>query len=201
MKDKMDYSNNFKKVIKEAERYSDGFINPTHLFIGVLSVKECRGYDILSRVIDIEDAEKKMKAVVGEVEIDTMNREKRVTKLTIESENIMMQAQLEAKKFKSDIVRTEHLVLAMTRARVVDVVSYRDVEQIVNDMINNNNEPNMNETNTNDPQKQTSVSKKSKTPLLDEFSTEINLTQRWVGKMNSVESHKYYQGERKIILS
>lgn len=167
----MEYSNNFKKVIKEAERYSDGFINPTHLFIGVISVKECRGYDILSRVIDIEDAEKKMKAVIGDVV--TKDKEGKISKLTIESENIMMQSQLEAKKFKSDIVRTEHLVLAMTRARVVDVVSYRDVEQIVNDMINNTNDFNMNETNTNDPQKQTSVSKKSKTPLLDEFSTDL----------------------------
>ena len=168
----MDYSNNFKKVIKQAEMYSGGFINPTHLFIGVISVKDCRGYRILSQVIDIEDAEKKMKSIVGEVDVDTKDKEKRVSRLTIEAENIMMQAQLEAKKFKSEIVRTEHLVLAMTRARVIDVVSYQDVESIVRDIPNNENNDNMKETNTTDNPKQ-AVSKKSKTPLLDEFSTDL----------------------------
>lgn len=173
----MEYSNNFKKVIKEAEMYSDGIINPTHLFIGLLSVKECRGYDILSRIIDIEDAEKKMKAVVGEIlTVDTKNRERKISKLTMDAENIMLQSQLEAKKFNADMIRTEHLVLAMTRARIVDVVSYKEVEKLVLDLNNNNNlnnEIDMNQENMNEPQKQTDISRKSKTPLLDEFSTDL----------------------------
>ena len=166
----MDYSNNFKKVIKEAEYYSDGYINPTHLFMGLLSVKDCKGYEIISRVIDIEDAEKKMKAVIGESSTDTKDREKKVSRLTVDSENIMMQAQLEAKKFKSDMVRTEHLVLAMTRAKVIDVVPYRDVEQIVIEMSEYKDKDNIDDNKSNS---QSTISKKSKTPLLDEFSTDL----------------------------
>ena len=166
----MDYSKNFKKVIKEAERSSDGVINPTHLFIGILTVKDCMGYDILSKVIDIRDAEKKMKDLVGDFEaVDIKDKEKETSKFSIEAEHIMLQSQLEAKKFKSDMIRTEHLVLAMTRARTIDVISYTDVERIVEDMYNNNNK----EDNMNEPQKQTTVSKKTKTPMLDEFSTDL----------------------------
>ena len=86
---KMEYSNNFKKVIKQAEIYSDGSINPTHLFIGLLNVKESKGYEILSKIIDIEDAERKMKMVIGDTSVDTKDREKKSSQLTLESENIM----------------------------------------------------------------------------------------------------------------
>ena len=189
----MDYSENFKKVIKEAEMYSDGEINQSHLFIGVLSVRECRGYKILSKIIDVEDAEKKMKSVIGEVEIDTKNRERKKSKLTIEAENIMMQSQLEAKKFKSDIVRTEHLVLAIVRAGAIDVVRYKDVEKLVIEMYESNNElnniQNMNQT-TDEPIKQsTTVSRKSKTPILDEFSTDITKLAR-EGKLDPIVGRK-----------
>jgi len=176
----MDFSNNFKKVIQKAELYSDGIINHNHIFMGILSVEECRGYKILSMIIDVDDAKKKMKQMLGDFEtVDVKDKKKRESKLTVEAENIMMQSQLEAKKFHSEVVRTEHLILALTRAKVIGVVSYSDVESIVVNMnrtLNEtNNDLNMNdEANMNEPINQSNgVNKKSKTPLLDEFSTDL----------------------------
>jgi len=54
----MEYSNNFKKVLKVAKESSNGIIEPVHLLWGVLTIKSCTGYNFLSHIIDIKDAEK-----------------------------------------------------------------------------------------------------------------------------------------------
>ncbi|MFW6225707.1 MAG: ATP-dependent Clp protease ATP-binding subunit, partial [bacterium] len=162
----MDYSTNFKKVIKNAEIYSDGIIHPFHLLLGVLTVKDSSGYKVLSKVIDVEDAENKMNQKINEQSsIDVKDKSKEKTILSPEAENILMQCQLESKKFKSSTVKTSHLVLALTRAKVIDVVTYKDVEGVILNMdkLNDNME------NT----KSTLPNKKGKTPLLDEFSTDL----------------------------
>lgn len=166
----MEYSNNFKKVIKEAELYSNGIIKPDHLLMGIINTKKSRGYEILSRLIDINDTEKKMKATLERKTQSVDKPGDRLTRLTIESENIMMQSQLEAKKFNSDIVRTEHLILAIARAKIIDIVSYNDVEKILIDEINEDENETM---MVNDDIKPFVPSKKTKTPLLDEFSTDL----------------------------
>ncbi|MFW6272834.1 MAG: ATP-dependent Clp protease ATP-binding subunit, partial [bacterium] len=162
----MDYSTNFKKVIKNAEIYSDGTIHPFHLLFGVLTVKDSSGYKVLSKVIDIEDAENKMNQKINEQSsIDVKDKNKEKTILSPEAENILMQCQLESKKFKSSIVKTSHLVLALTRAKVIDVVTYKDVESVILNMDKLNDDM----KNT----KSTLPNKKGKTPLLDEFSTDL----------------------------
>ena len=163
----MEYSKNYKKVIKQSELYADGLINPNHLFMGVLSIKESNGYKILSKIVDIEDANKKIEILSDSIE----DRTKEISRLTIDSENIMMQSQLEAKKFKSKNVRTEHLVLSMARSKVIEVVDYDRVEELVIELNNNNNS--MDDTNTNKPDQMKKSNKKSKTPMLDEFCTDL----------------------------
>ena len=161
----MEYSANYKKTIKNAEIYSNGVIHPYHLFMGILTVKDCVAYKILSKLIDVEDAEDKMNKKLDESsDIDVKDSEKTKTILTPESENIMMQSQLEAKKFKSNIVRTEHLLLAMARAKMLDIVSYQDIEKIV---------MNMDKPIENMDKNENKPIKKTKTPLLDEFSTDL----------------------------
>ena len=162
----MEYSTNFKKVIKNAEIYSNGVIYPFHLFMGVLTVKDSGGYKILTKIIDVEDAEEKMNKKVNEqssIDVKDKNKEKSI--LSPEAENILMQCQLEAKKFKSKLVKTEHLVLALTRAKTIDVVSYQDVESVFLNI--NKSEKNMETTKSSLP------NKKGKTPMLDEFSTDL----------------------------
>jgi ATP-dependent Clp protease ATP-binding subunit ClpC len=167
----MEYSSNFKKVIKQAESFSDGLITPVHLFRGIMSVKDCRGFSILTKVIDIDDTEKRMNDMIGGNPVSD-NNDKKVARLTMEAENIMMQSQLEAKKFNSTIVRTEHLVLAMSRARIIDVVPYKDIEKLVNDMYELTDENGNNDSNLKEQNKPSS-NKKTKTPLLDEFCTDL----------------------------
>lgn len=164
----MEYSENFKKVIKQSELYSDGLINPNHLFMGVLSVKESSGYKILSKIIDIKDANKKIEILSDTIGDD---KTKEITRLTIDAENIMIQSQLEAKKFKSIIVKTEHLVLSMARSKVIGVVNYQEVEKMVIEL--NNKNKSMDDTNTNKPDQMRKSNKKSKTPVLDEFCTDL----------------------------
>ena len=62
-----------------------------------------------------------------------------------------MQSQLEAKKFKHDVVGTEHLVLAIARAGVIEVTTYKEVEKIVIEMYENkSNETNSSGMNENE---------------------------------------------------
>jgi ATP-dependent Clp protease ATP-binding subunit ClpC len=165
----MEFSKNFKKVIKQSELYADGYINPNHLFMGVLSIKESNGYKILSKIIDIDDANKKISILTDTIGMNDKSAD--ISRLTIDSENIMMQSQLEAKKFKSDVVKTEHLVLSMARSKVIEVVSYDDVEKLVIEL--NNKDKSMDDINTNKPESTKNSNKKPKTPTLDEFCTDL----------------------------
>lgn len=165
----MEYSENFKLVIKKAKEYSNSIIEPTHLLFGVISVEDCMGYKILSKLIDINDAKKKMKKFfINENTLtDTIEKDDELSSLSTDAQNIMMQSQLEAKKYKSNIVRTEHLVLSIIRAKVVPNIRYSDVEEMYNNMMNTN------ENNDMEQEKPKSLSNKSKTPILDEFSTDL----------------------------
>jgi ATP-dependent Clp protease ATP-binding subunit ClpC len=86
----------------------------------------------------------------------------------MDAENVMMQSQLEAKKFGSDVIKTEHLVMAMVRAKVINNMNYSEVENILNDMNDN-----MNDKHEKSIEKGGVISKKTKTPVLDEFSTDL----------------------------
>lgn len=168
----MEYSENFKKVIKKAKEYSNGLIEPPHLLFGIISTNDCNGYKILSNIIDIDDAKKKMKTFLNSdpISVDTIEKkDDDLASLSTEAQNIMMQSQLEAKKFNSSIVRTEHIVLSIIRAKVIPNVTYTDAENIYNKVFNKNSnmEKDDNPTGTNVPYK------KTKTPILDEFSTDL----------------------------
>jgi len=166
----MEYSENFKLVIKKAKEHSNGTIEPPHLLFGIISTPNCIGYKLLSNIIDINDAKRKMKTFLEntKVSVDTITKDDSddLASLSTEAQNIMMQSQLESKKFNSNIVRTEHLMLAIIRAKVIPNVSYQDVEKLYNNMNKNmeQKEP-MDSGNI--------VAKKTKTPILDEFSTDL----------------------------
>ena len=168
----MKYSANFKKVIENAKNFSNGTIEPSHLFFGIISVENCSGYRLLSEIININEAKTKMDSILnsnGE-QVDTLNESNENAKLTMDAENIMMQSQLEAKKFGSDVIKTEHLVLAMVRAKIISNISYQEVEEILNDLNNND----MGDKNQEKPKEEkNNIMKKTKTPILDEFSTDL----------------------------
>lgn len=168
----MEYSQNFKTVIETAKKYSGNVIEPNHLLLGLLLCDNSMGYKLLKNVIDVDDAKQRLldmyKDNADDSDVNESSSSSRIiAKLTQTSENIVMQSQLEANKYKSTVVKTEHLVLSMTRARVIDTVSYESIEKIYLDM-SDIEKPDESKSGTSKKQNQ-----KSKTPILDEFSTDL----------------------------
>ena len=173
----MDYSKNFKKVLKIAkDRTTIGLIEPNHLLVGVILNNESLGYQMLEILIDMADAKKKVEELYeSKIPVDTVDESDTAAKLTAQSEQIMMQAQLEAKQMGSAVVRTEHLILSFVRSNMLEAVTYADALEVL-DIITNGDD----EEKSDKPKKQgnmadTKTKKKSDTPLLDEFSTDLTL--------------------------
>lgn len=172
----MDYSSNFKKVLTTAkERTNTGLIEPNHLMVGVILTEESVGYKMLEVLIDIKDAKEKIKELFdSQAPPETPDKSEPLAKLTAQSEQLMMQAQLEAKQQGSNVVNTEHLIMSFVRADMIEGITYADAEEVFDMMLEKNemdNKPNKqgNMGDTNKPKS------KSDTPLLDEFSTDLTL--------------------------
>jgi len=170
----MDYSQNFRKILKIAkERTTTGLIDPNHLLVGVIMTDESTGYKMLNILIDMDDAKTKAKELYGTSPVDTIDKVDDAAKLTAESESIMLQAQLVAKQYNSAVVGSEHLIFSLVKSGLFPGVTIHDAEEayklVKGDDQNIKNKPqnieNMGESKT----------KKSETPLLDEFSTDLTL--------------------------
>lgn len=164
----MTYSSNFKVVLTKAKKYSDNIIEPNHLLLGVLMSDKSNGFKLLKKFIDIKDAKDKLLELysnnIKDTDVEDTSKNFIKAKLTKEAENIMKQSELEATKFNSFIIRTEHLVLSMTRAKIINIIKYDELEKIY---------LKMNEMEKQQENEKPKVNKKSKTPLLDEYSTDL----------------------------
>jgi len=174
----MNYSNNFRKVLTVAkERTTTGLIEPNHLLVGVILNEESTGYQMLEILIDMDDAKEKVDELYDStIPVDTADNQDELAKLTAQSEQIMMQAQLEAKQNESDVVRTEHLIMSMVRADMLESVTYADAEEVLNHILNDSDDKDkLNKPKKTKMGETKSQKKKSDTPLLDEFSTDLTL--------------------------
>jgi len=101
----MEYSKNFRKVLENAKiRATDDLIEPNHLLAGVIMTEECVGYKMLSMMIDMEDAKKKVaKFYKLDENVDEDEVKEKKVQLSALAEQIMLQAQLEAKRSESDL--------------------------------------------------------------------------------------------------
>ena len=175
----MNYSTNFRKVLTTAkERTNTGLIEPNHLLVGVILNEESTGYKMLEILIDMEDAKNKVEELYdSKISVDTVDTPNELAKLTAQSEQIMMQAQLEAKQMGSDVVHTEHLVMSFVRANMLESVTYSDAQEVLAMVLGNDKEDNK-ENKSKKPANMGDTKtpkKKSDTPLLDEFSTDLTL--------------------------
>jgi len=185
----MDFSNNFKEVIIQAKlRSKNGLIEPNHLLAGVILTEESVGYKMLTQLIDIDDAKLKVEELYKiEDNEDTENGEdtendkkKKKASMSVLSEQIMLQTQLEAKRSDSFLVRTEHLILTYVKSTLIDGVTYEHAKNILNEIYDNNSN-----SQKNNNMGKTTTKQKSTTPLLDEFSTDYtNLA--LLGKLDSI---------------
>jgi ATP-dependent Clp protease ATP-binding subunit ClpC len=100
-----------------------------------------------------------MKKNIGNTDISIINKD---ATLSVESENIFAQSQLEAKKFKSEYIRTEHLVLSLVRAGVIIGIDYSQAEMLFLQM-----------KNEKKSDKDMNKNEKIETPVLNEFCTDF----------------------------
>ena len=174
----MNYSDNFRKVLTIAkERTTTGLIEPNHLLVGVILNEDSTGYKMLEILIDMEDAKKKVEELYeSKIAVDTVDATNELAKLTAQSEQVMMQAQLEAKQLGSTVVRTEHLIMSFVRSSMLEGVTYSDAEEVLKIVTEGEGEE-KNEVKSKKPANMDTKSskKKSDTPLLDEFSTDLTL--------------------------
>jgi len=173
----MDYSKNFIKVLKIAkERTTIGLIEPNHLLVGVILNEECTGYEMLEILIDMEDAKSKVEELYdNKIPIGTVDKSDELAKLTAQSEQIMMQAQLEAKQSGSDVVRTEHLIMSFVRSNMFEGVEYADAQEVLGMVTGEDMKHDNKLKNQGKMEESKSKKNKSETPLLDEFSTDLTL--------------------------
>lgn len=171
----MDYSKNFKKVIKLAKERASGIITPEHLFAGILLSNESVGYDMLKILLaDIDDDVIKVNEIYKLTETQISMNLEESARMSPQAEQILLQAQLEAKKNGLNVVGTEHLVMAITRTGIIEGITDADAKEayeiITGSEVNKpfNKMDSMDSTKTN---KQKST--KSTTPMLDEFSTDL----------------------------
>jgi len=164
----MAYSSNFKSVLTIAKQYSNNIIEPNHLLLGILLNENSGGYKLLKKIIDTKDAKEKLLDLYSnnakKIDLEEDTRDFIKARLTLEAENIMKQSELESTKFNSNIIRTEHLVLSMTRSKLINVIGYDELEKIYLKMI---------EMEKPKETGKSKVNKKTKTPLLDEYGTDL----------------------------
>ena len=128
---RLPYSSESEIVIKEANRVAkklgQNFVGSEHLLIALASVTDTTAYSILNNngldIIKVTDALKFILEPGG-----TITREK--DKYTETARKIFDGAQVEAERFVSNEVGTEHLLLAMIREQSSVAVKLMQIEKI-----------------------------------------------------------------------
>ena len=175
----MVFSENFKNIIIAAKRNAkNDIIGTDDLLASVIMSTNCVGYKMLSRMIDINYSKKLISESYNTGGDISEIYDSSTAQLSVESEQIMLQAYLESKNSNSDIVRTEHLVLVFIKTRLcseiikddlLSKITYDQAVSVLDEILDemefgtqakpsNGKKPNYN----------------SATPLLDEFTTNYN---------------------------
>jgi ATP-dependent Clp protease ATP-binding subunit ClpC len=176
------FSNRVQDVIRlsreEALRLGHDYIGTEHLLLGIIREGEGIAVKILRNVgIDLFKLKKSIEDTIrtssGTLTIGNIP-------LTKQAEKVLKITYLEAKLYKSEVIGTEHLLLALLRdddniaAQILSQfsVSYEDVRKELDNIINGKN-------SSSKPEKMRPSSSKSqqpdkqKTPVLDNFGRDL----------------------------
>ncbi len=176
------FSNRVQDVIRlsreEALRLGHDYIGTEHLLLGIIREGEGIAVKILRNVgIDLFKLKKSIEDTIrtssGTLTIGNIP-------LTKQAEKVLKITYLEAKLYKSEVIGTEHLLLALLRdddniaAQILSQfsVSYEDVRKELDNIINGKN-------TSSKPEKMRPSSSKSqqpdkqKTPVLDNFGRDL----------------------------
>lgn len=176
------FSNRVHDVLKfsrdEAIRLGNDYIGTEHLLLGILREGEGIAIKILANIgVDLN----KLKERVEEsLQNKTSGTPGTGLSLTKQAEKALRVTQLEAKFYKSDVVGTEHLLLALLRedsfiaSQILSefAVSYERVKNELDNIISG--KPNkIDKTIGNPLPPRVSVKERIKTPVLDNFGRDL----------------------------
>jgi len=203
----MRLSNVLEYAQESALRLGQDTVYPEHFILGLIRINNGKAVDILNAM------NSNLLSIKNDIE-GTLKREKNIVKLGIlpishEGDKILIISKNEAEDLGSEIIGTEHLLLALTKSfvsitgRVLahNGVRYQKVKSIlinyfskIQDTSNNsiNNKQNNIHNNNNDNNKNSNhknLDTKSKTPALDTFSTDLTLAAT-SGKLDPVIGRK-----------
>jgi len=197
------FSERIKEVIsfsrEEAIRLGHNFIGTEHLFLGLIKEGECEAIHILQSLgIKINQLKKKIE-LFGQKNIIHQSINKKQIPLTKQSEKALKTTFLEAKRFESNIIGTPHLLLCILRNLEDPLnsllskfeITYENVKneyktfllenqnkisdtKIENDIKSSFEDGNYEKEEGNfERPTQTTKKIKSKTPVLDNFGTDL----------------------------
>ena len=197
------FSERIKEVIsfsrEEAIRLGHNFIGTEHLFLGLIKEGECEAiHNLQSLGIKINQLKKKIE-LFGQKNIIHQSINKKQIPLTKQSEKALKTTFLEAKRFESNIIGTPHLLLCILRNLEDPLnsllskfeITYENVKneyktfllenqnkisdtKIENDIKSSFEDGNYEKEEGNfERPTQTTKKIKSKTPVLDNFGTDL----------------------------
>ena len=188
------FSDKVKEILRfsrdEAIRLNHDCIGAEHIILSLIREKEdfvCQS--LINLNVDLSAFKKQLEKAVSHTTASILNKNSDIP-LTKQTNNILKVAILEAKKYKSPVIQTEHVMLAILRSKdnIVSQV-FRDYDiddKVFRDhfettlnfapkaLFENDDEDSF-EENLN-PKKTTQRSRsnsKSKTPVLDSFSRDV----------------------------
>ncbi len=195
---------------EEALRLGHDFIGTEHLMLGLLRKANGEAYDILNSFdVNFMQLRKKIEMLHPVSNIDDIKTKKSLH-LTKQAEKALKTTVLEAKLFKSNSVSTAHLLLCVLRnendptTKILNNfdIYYEDVKQVFKEISNDidvqetpkaefplpgdQDEP---RKNPFEGPKKGNVSKKSKTPVLDNFGRDLTVLAE-EGKLDPVVGRK-----------
>ena len=177
------FSNRVQDVIRlsreEALRLGHDYIGTEHLLLGIIREGEGIAVKVL-RNLDI-DLFKLKKAIEDTIRSSSGTLTIGNIPLTKQAEKVLKITYLEAKLYKSDVIGTEHLLLALLRdddniaAQILSQfsLSYESIRKELDNIINGRQSTSVKSEKLKSTSKGPAVQEKQKTPVLDNFGRDL----------------------------
>ncbi|MBO4500078.1 MAG: ATP-dependent Clp protease ATP-binding subunit [Bacteroidaceae bacterium] len=196
---------------EEADRLANGAISPEHILLGIMRDHDNRAFDLLTRLnVNLQDLKHELDEYLSSEDKHSENSENisfnHIT-ITVETSKIFRISMLEARLLKVDVVDADHLLLAILRdnrsiaSKMLQnqKIDYRKVFDLVTckpdtrmgmgftdeDEDDSNSSGGFSSQATNQSKATTTNRPGSRTPVLDNFSTDITLMAE-NGKLDAV---------------
>jgi ATP-dependent Clp protease ATP-binding subunit ClpC len=182
---------------EEAVRIGNEYVSAEHLLLGLIRLDEGAGIRILKEFLtDFEDIKKELESMLKKTAVRMITNQN--IPLLKQTENIIKQAYLEAKQFKSPIIGTEHLLLTILRnedapaCKVLNQygIMYENAKDEFEALKDESDLPRAEFPSSSEEEENFSAQRKptdpkSKTPVLDNFGRDLTKMAE-VGKLDPI---------------